>query len=39
MNRMRAASGAELFDRKFIGLGFFIFGGGVIARLAGVARK
>jgi hypothetical protein len=37
MNRVRAASGAELFDRKFIGLRLFIFGGRVIARLAGVA--
>ena len=37
MDRMRAAFGAELFDRKFIGLSFFIFGSGVVARLAGVA--
>jgi hypothetical protein len=34
---MRAALGAELFDRKFIGLRLFVLGGGVVARLAGVA--
>jgi hypothetical protein len=39
VNGVRAAFGAELFDRKFIGLRFFIFGGGVVAHLAGVARK
>jgi len=37
MERVRAAFGAELLDRKLIGLRLFILGGRVVARLAGVA--
>jgi hypothetical protein len=39
MQRVRAAFGAELFDRKFVGLRFFVFRGRVVARFAGIARK
>ena len=37
MQRVRAAFGAELLDRKLVGLRLFVFGRGVVARLAGVA--
>ena len=37
MERVRAAFGAELLDRKLIGLRLFIFAGRVVARFAGVA--
>jgi hypothetical protein len=37
MERVRAAFGAELLDRKLIGLRFFVFTGRVVACLAGVA--
>jgi hypothetical protein len=38
MNRMRPATGAKLLDREFVGLLLFVFGGGVIAAFASVAR-
>jgi hypothetical protein len=37
MQRVRTAFGAELLDRKLVGLRLFVFGRGVVARLAGVA--
>ena len=37
MQRVRAAFGAELLDRKLIGLRLFVFRGRIVARLAGVA--
>jgi hypothetical protein len=37
MERVRAAFGAELLDRKLVGLRLFIFAGRVVARFAGVA--
>ena len=37
MERVRAAFGAELLDRKLISLRLFVFRGRVVARLAGVA--
>jgi hypothetical protein len=37
MERVRAAFGAELFDRKLVGLRLFVFRGRIVARLAGVA--
>jgi hypothetical protein len=37
MERVRAAFGAELFDRKLVGLRLLVFGGGVVARFAGIA--
>jgi len=37
MERVRAAFGAELLDRKLIGLRLFVFTGRVVACLAGVA--
>ena len=37
MDRVRTAFGAELLDRKLVGLRLFVFGRGVVARLAGVA--
>ena len=38
MDRMRPAAGAELLDREFVSLLLFIFGGGVVAPFASVAR-
>jgi hypothetical protein len=38
MNRMRPATRAEFLNREFIGLLLFIFGGGVVAPFASVAR-
>jgi hypothetical protein len=37
MQCVRAAFGAELFDRKFVRLRLFVFSGGVVARFASIA--
>jgi hypothetical protein len=38
MKRMRAAGRAELLDSELVGLLLFVFGGGVVATFASVAR-
>ena len=38
MNRMGPATRAELLDRELVGLLLFVFGGGVVAPFASVAR-
>jgi len=38
MQGMRSAGWAELLDRKLVGLLLLIFGGGVVAPFAAVAR-
>jgi hypothetical protein len=39
MDGVRAALRTKLLDRKFVGLYLLVFGGGVVARFASVARK
>jgi len=36
---VRAALRTKLLDRKFVGLCLLVFGGGVVARFATVARQ
>ena len=39
VNSMGPALGTELLDRKLVGLGLLVFGGGVVALLATFARQ